>query len=246
MGGGPRNTGHFPSNPRLRGLEPRARGLRQLGAVVAGHGREGADGPCALCPSVGPGARGPWGWARSRCLVSASRGRRESWPASAELDSFTQWASCLMTAPFDRGTKAMTRSLAVLSPQQIKEQFPQRRVLKIALHWSHPCQPRPTRDGRAACTAPSSPWGLAGGHGLWVRAPGCGGEHWMGAGDAVRVGPQSPSHTGFPGCTGAGRLLRPEQHVVPAGSMRGSRGRPQQVAAVHTEGPGSVAGSQGV
>lgn len=41
------------------------------------------------------------------------------------------------------GTEAVTRSLAVLSLQPIKGQFPQRRTLKIALSWLHPCQLHP-------------------------------------------------------------------------------------------------------
>lgn len=110
------------------------------------------------------------------------RGVRGSWLKSAELDSFVQWVSCLMTALFDRGTKAVTRSLAVLSLQQIKEQFPQRRALKIALRWSHPCQPRPN-EGRQGCLRhPQHSLGLG-----WRPRASCGsgperggGENWTG------------------------------------------------------------------
>lgn len=78
------------------------------------------------------------------------------------------------------GTKAVTRSLAVLSLQPIKGQFPQRRILKIALSWPHPCQPHPNEgvqelvasafsmhwawpEARMPQTAGSAPW--AGGAG---------------------------------------------------------------------------------
>lgn len=41
------------------------------------------------------------------------------------------------------GTKAVTKSLALLPLQPVKEQFPQRQTLKIAQSWLHPCQPHP-------------------------------------------------------------------------------------------------------
>lgn len=49
------------------------------------------------------------------------------------------------------GTKAVTKSLALLPLQPVKEQFPQRQTLKIARSRLHPCQPHPDE---AACEQP--------------------------------------------------------------------------------------------
>lgn len=58
-------------------------------------------------------------------------------------------------------TKAVTRSLAVLSLQLIKEQFPQRWTLKIGLSWPRPCQPHPNEslpEPVSAASVLSGPW----------------------------------------------------------------------------------------
>lgn len=49
------------------------------------------------------------------------------------------------------GTKTVTKSLALLPLQPVKEQFPQRQTLKIARSWLHPCQPHPDE---AVCEQP--------------------------------------------------------------------------------------------
>lgn len=73
------------------------------------------------------------------------------------------------------GDKGNERSSAVLSLLMIKEQFPQRQTLKIALSWPHPCQPH-QNEGLCKQVSPvlSAQWGLASGPGdsdWWICAP---------------------------------------------------------------------------
>lgn len=94
----------------------------------------------------------------------------------------------------------MTRSLAVLSLQPIKEQFPQRWTLKIGLSWPRPCQPHPNEGLPEPVSATSVL------PGAWPEAPGTqtggslpegegpGRKQALGQEAAIREGPRGAGH----------------------------------------------------
>lgn len=99
------------------------------------------------------------------------------------------------------GTKAVTRSLALLPLQPVKEQFPQRQTLKIARSRLHPCQPHPDE---AVCEEPP-PLSAHGARPLaqvtQLNGPvPVGPRPWPGGGSAG--GPQRCSLASLRGCAG--------------------------------------------